>query len=50
MPLRWDDVEPGLEPRRFTLRTAPAAIAASGAWDDYAAGARPLREAIGRLK
>ncbi len=50
MPLSWSAVTPDLDPRQFTLRTAPALIGASGAWADYDAGARPLHEAIRQLE
>jgi bifunctional non-homologous end joining protein LigD len=49
MPLNWAQVKTDLDPRRFTLRTAPALLAKTGAWTDYAAGARPLKEAMARL-
>jgi len=35
MPLNWAQVKTGLDPRRFTLRTAMALLARSRAWDDY---------------
>jgi bifunctional non-homologous end joining protein LigD len=50
MPLTWSQVKSGLDPMRFTLRTAPALIAKSKAWADYDATAKPLDEAIRRLK
>ncbi len=49
MPLHWHSLRAGLDPARFTLRTAPAQIAKSKAWEEYEAGARPLREAIAKL-
>jgi bifunctional non-homologous end joining protein LigD len=49
MPLNWAQVKSGLDPKRFTLRTAPALLAKSKAWADYADGARPLAEAMKRL-
>lgn len=36
MPLTWAQVKKGLDPKRFTIRTAPALLARSGAWKDYA--------------
>ena len=42
MPLEWSAVKKGLDPKRFTLRTAPALLKKSGAWRDYAKAARPL--------
>jgi bifunctional non-homologous end joining protein LigD len=35
MPLTWAQVKKGLDPKRFTIRTAPALLARSGAWKDY---------------
>ena len=35
MPLEWSAVKKGLDPRRFTVRTAPALLANSKAWKDY---------------
>ncbi len=49
MPLAWTQVRAGLDPKRFTIRTAPALIAKSDPWADYDAGARPLKDAIKRL-
>ncbi len=50
MPLVWKDVKKGLDPRRFTLRTAPELIASSVAWDGYCESERPLAAAIKRLE
>jgi bifunctional non-homologous end joining protein LigD len=49
MPLTWDQVKSGLDPERFTLRTASDLIAAGKAWSGYDEAERPLREAIKRL-
>jgi bifunctional non-homologous end joining protein LigD len=49
MPLEWSQVKAGLDPRRFTLRTAPALLKKSKAWHDYDKGARPLRAIIDKL-
>ncbi|ODT87250.1 DNA ligase D [Phenylobacterium sp. SCN 70-31] len=49
MPINWSQVRTGLDPARFTLRTAPALIGKSTAWRDYRAGERPLAAAIARL-
>jgi len=50
MPLTWSQVRAGLDPMRFTVRTAPALIAKSFAWKDYCDSERPLRPAIDRLR
>ena len=49
MPLAWSEVTADLDPKRFTLRTAPARLAKSMAWSDYDEGARPLKAAIEKL-
>ena len=49
MPLTWSQVKIGLDPKRYTVRTAPALIGKSKAWDGYADAGRPLAAAIGRL-
>jgi bifunctional non-homologous end joining protein LigD len=46
MPLTWSQVRAGLDPQRYTLRTAPALIAKSSAWEDYCDSERPLEPAI----
>jgi len=49
MPLTWMQVREGLNPMRFTLRTAPALVRDLTAWEDYDDGARDLDGAIKRL-
>jgi bifunctional non-homologous end joining protein LigD len=49
-PLNWREVKPGLDPKRYTLRTAPALLKKTKAWADYCDAERPLAEAIARLK
>lgn len=49
MPLTWGQVRRGLDPSRFTLRTAPKLIARSKPWAGYDKAARPLKDAIRRL-
>jgi len=49
MPLTWSQVKIGLDPKRYTVRTAPALIGKSKAWDGYADAGRPLASAIARL-
>ncbi|HEY3694939.1 DNA ligase D [Phenylobacterium sp.] len=48
-PLTWSQVKAGLDPRRYTLRTAPALLAKTDAWADYCDAERPLEAAIKRL-
>ncbi len=49
MPLNWTQVKAGLDPRKYTIRTAPDLIGRSTAWEDYFDAARPLKAAIKRL-
>ncbi|HEX3701471.1 MAG TPA: DNA ligase D [Phenylobacterium sp.] len=49
-PLTWDQVKPGLDPKRWTLRTAPALLKKTKAWDGYCDAERPLADAIRKLK
>lgn len=46
MPLLWSQVRRGLDPSRFTIRTAPALIAKSSAWKDYGKASRLLLKLI----
>ena len=49
-PLTWGQVRAGLDPHKYTVRTAPALIAKTDAWEDYFDCERPLAEAIRRLE
>jgi bifunctional non-homologous end joining protein LigD len=49
MPLEWTQIKKGLDPHRFTLRTAPALIARSKAWRGYDDGERPLKPVLKKL-
>ncbi|CAN5922670.1 DNA ligase D [soil metagenome] len=49
MPLHWTQVKAGLDPKKYTVRTAPALLKKSKPWADYAKAAKPLRAAIERL-
>ncbi|HVS77220.1 MAG TPA: DNA ligase D, partial [Steroidobacteraceae bacterium] len=49
MPLTWTQARAGLDPTKFTLRTARALLERSGAWEGYAQGRRPLLPAIEKL-
>jgi len=42
MPLQWTQLRSTLDPKQFTIRTAPALIAKSTAWQDYCDAERPL--------
>lgn len=49
MPLTWRQVKAGLDPQRYTLRTAPRLIARSTAWQTYCEAERPLQRAARKL-
>ena len=49
MPLHWPQVKAGLDPKKYTVRTAPALLRKGKPWADYAKSAKPLRAAIERL-
>jgi bifunctional non-homologous end joining protein LigD len=49
MPLNWNQVRDGLDPGRFTIRSAPAMLAKGKAWADYFNAERPLEPAIRSL-
>ena len=46
MPLQWSQVRRGLDPLKFTIRTAPGLLAKSKPWSDYDEGARSLVTAV----
>ena len=49
MPIEWSQVKAGLDPKKFTIRTAPSLLKKSKPWKDYDKSARPLRGAIEKL-
>ena len=49
MPLSWAQVKGDLDPKRFTVRTAPALLAKSKAWQGYDDAASSIKEAIKKL-
>ena len=49
MPLTWNQLKKGLNPKAFTVRTAPGLVAKSKPWTDYAKAARSLKAVAGRL-
>ena len=49
MPLEWSAVKKGLDPRRFTLRTAPGLLEKSKAWKDYGKSAARLPPVLKEL-
>ena len=49
MPLTWRQVKAGLDPAAYTLRSVPAQLKRSKAWEGYDEATRPIAEAIARL-
>ncbi|OYX35104.1 MAG: DNA ligase D [Caulobacterales bacterium 32-69-10] len=48
-PVTWKEVKPGLNPKAYTLRTAPGLLKKTKAWADYEASERSLRAAIAKM-
>jgi bifunctional non-homologous end joining protein LigD len=46
MPIHWRQVRRGLDPSRFTLRSAPALLRKGKPWEGYDGAARSLADAI----
>ncbi len=49
MPMNWSQVRAGLDPNRFTIKTAPSQLAKSKPWADYCDSEVPLKAAIQKL-
>lgn len=49
MPLDWTQVKSTLDPTRFTIRSVPALLKKTSAWEDYCDGERSLEQAIKTL-
>lgn len=49
MPVHWGQVRRGLDPQRFTLKTAPSLLAKSKPWECYCASQNSLKAAIRKL-
>jgi len=49
MPLPWAKVRKGLDPKAYTMRTAPALCAKIAAWPGYDEAGQPLAPAIKKL-
>lgn len=49
MPLLWSQVRSSLNPKRMTIRTAPALLARHKPWQGYERAANSLRAAIKRM-
>ena len=46
MPLNWSQVKAGLDPTRYTMRTAADYVGKATEWQHYCDGERPLQDAI----
>jgi bifunctional non-homologous end joining protein LigD len=46
MPVLWKDVRRGLDPKKFTLRSAPTLLGKAKPWEGYAEAAQSLADAI----
>jgi len=49
MPLTWSQVRRGLDPKKFTITSAPTLLTRSKAWQGYEKSARPIDAAIRKL-
>jgi bifunctional non-homologous end joining protein LigD len=49
MPLTWAQVRGDLDPKRYTVRTVPALLAKTKAWDGYDEAGSPIKAAIKKL-
>ncbi len=49
MPLTWAQVRDDLDPRRYTVRTVPALLAKTKAWDGYDDAASSIKPAMKKL-
>jgi bifunctional non-homologous end joining protein LigD len=49
MPLTWAQVRADLDPKRYTVRTVPALLAKTKAWEGYDHAASSIKAAIRRL-
>jgi bifunctional non-homologous end joining protein LigD len=49
MPLTWAQVRGDLDPKRYTVRTVPALLGKTKAWEGYEDAASSIKTAIGKL-
>jgi bifunctional non-homologous end joining protein LigD len=49
MPLTWAQVRGDLDPKRYTIRTVPALLAKTKAWEGYEDAASSIKAAIKKL-
>ncbi len=50
MPLTWAQVRGDLDPKRYTVRTVPATLAKTKAWQGYDNAAASIKAAIKQLE
>jgi bifunctional non-homologous end joining protein LigD len=50
MPLTWAQVRGDLDPKRYTVRTVPALLAKTKAWQGYDEAASSIKAAIAKLE
>jgi bifunctional non-homologous end joining protein LigD len=46
MPIHWKEARPGLDPKKFTVRSAVALLQKMQPWEGYGKAARSLSAAI----
>ncbi len=49
-PLTWTQVRKNLDPKRFSVHSAPKLLAKTEAWADYCDSERPLEDAIAKIR
>jgi bifunctional non-homologous end joining protein LigD len=49
MPLTWAQLKRDLDPKRFTVRSVPALLKKTKAWDGYDAAAASIKDAMRKL-
>jgi len=49
MPLTWAQVRGDLDPKKYTVRTVPALLGKTKAWDGYGAAAASIKAAMKKL-
>jgi bifunctional non-homologous end joining protein LigD len=49
MPLTWAQVRNDLDPKRYTVRTVPALLSKTKAWEEYDQAAASIKSAIKKL-
>jgi bifunctional non-homologous end joining protein LigD len=49
MPVHWSQVRSGLDPLKYTIRTAPGLLSRNKPWEDYDDGARSLVSAVQKM-